>query len=104
MDRVSAGAWLPDSARNLTDVFGRVYDYDPATGLYQSSDGRVWEAPNGIYYAAAGRHGQTGPTAYGWLFNRESDLIWDGGVVFVRPSTGGFDGSGAGSNNPNGES
>ncbi len=86
MDQVSAGAFLADSAGNLTDVYGFVYTYDPASGLYQGSDGMVWEAPNGIYYAEAGRHGQSGLTAYGWLWNSETDLIWDGGFRTVEPT------------------
>jgi hypothetical protein len=89
MDQVTAGAFLYDSAGNLTDIYGFVYTYDSATGLYHSADGWVWEAPNGIYYAEAGRHAQTEPTAYGWLINWESDLIWDGGFQTVEPTENG---------------
>jgi hypothetical protein len=89
MGQVTAGAFQADSAGNLTDIYGFVYTYDSLTGRYQSSDGRVWEAPNGIYYAEAGRHSQTELAAYGWLINWESDLIWDGGFRTITPTEDG---------------
>ena len=80
MDQVSAGAFAYDSAGNLQDTYGFVYTYDPESGLYQDDAGVVWEAPAGIYYHEDGH-------AYGFLWNGELGVPWDGGIVTIQPSS-----------------
>jgi hypothetical protein len=81
MDQVSAGAWFYDSAtQNLSDDQGRVFTFSGTPGLYYGGDGTAWQAPFGIYYAAAGAHFIPDPVAYGFLVNLTSGHIWDGGL------------------------